>query len=43
MEAAGGKVNDYIVGDALVKRNRVVAGAPGVFDQLDTRPEEVPF
>lgn len=36
IEAAGGKVNDYLVGDALLKGNRVVAGAPGVFDQLDT-------
>lgn len=31
-----GKVNDYLIGDALRKGNRVVAGAPGVFDQLDT-------
>jgi myo-inositol-1(or 4)-monophosphatase len=36
IEAAGGKVNDYLIGDSLRKGNRVVAGAPGVFDQLDT-------
>ncbi|RRA47666.1 inositol monophosphatase [Acidipila sp. EB88] len=34
IEAAGGKVNAYLVGDALLKGNRVIAGAPGVFDQL---------
>jgi myo-inositol-1(or 4)-monophosphatase len=36
IEAAGGRVNEYLTGDALVKGNRVVAGAPGVFRQLET-------
>ena len=36
IEAAGGKVNDYLVGDALLNGNRVIAGSPGVFDQLST-------
>jgi len=36
IEAAGGRVNEYLTGDALLKGNRVVAGAPGVFGQLET-------
>jgi myo-inositol-1(or 4)-monophosphatase len=34
IEAAGGRTNDFLVGDALTKGNRIVAGAPAVFDQL---------
>jgi myo-inositol-1(or 4)-monophosphatase len=34
IEAAGGKVNDYLIGNALLEGNPVIAGAPGVFDQL---------
>ena len=34
IEAAGGRVNDYLFGDALLKGNRVIAGAPGIYDQL---------
>jgi myo-inositol-1(or 4)-monophosphatase len=34
IEAAGGRVNEFLVGDALLTGNRVVAGAPAVFEQL---------
>ena len=33
--AAGARTNDYLVGDALLAGNRIVAGSPGVFDELD--------
>jgi myo-inositol-1(or 4)-monophosphatase len=36
IEAAGGRVNDFLEGEALFKGNRVVAGAPAVFKQLDS-------
>jgi myo-inositol-1(or 4)-monophosphatase len=36
IEAAGGRVNDFLVGDALLKGNRVVAGSPAVFEQLES-------
>jgi myo-inositol-1(or 4)-monophosphatase len=36
IEAAGGKVNDFLVGDALLKGNRVVAGTSATFAQLET-------
>ena len=29
MQAAGGRANDYLTGDALLSGNRIVAGAPG--------------
>lgn len=35
LEAAGCSVNDYLTGDALLEGNRIVAGPPAVFDQLD--------
>lgn len=35
IEAAGGRVSDYLVADSLFSGNLVVAGAPGVFEQLD--------
>jgi myo-inositol-1(or 4)-monophosphatase len=35
IEAAGGRTNDWLVGDALTKGNRIVAGPPAVFDQLE--------
>src|SRR5262245_17835092 len=35
IKAAGGRVNDYLVGDALLKGNKVIAGAPGVYSQLE--------
>ena len=31
---AGGRTNDFLTGDALLKGNRIVAGPPAVFDQL---------
>ncbi len=34
LEAAGCLVNDFLVGDALLKGNRIVAGPPAVYDQL---------
>ncbi len=34
IEAAGGKVNDYLVGDALLEGNTVIAGSPAVYDDL---------
>lgn len=36
IEAAGGRVSEFLVRDALLKGNRVVAGAPAVFEQLDS-------
>jgi myo-inositol-1(or 4)-monophosphatase len=36
IEAAGGRVNDFLVDDGLLKGNRVVAGAPAVFEQLNS-------
>jgi len=36
IEAAGGRVNEYLVGDALLKGNRVVAGSTAVFEQLES-------
>jgi myo-inositol-1(or 4)-monophosphatase len=35
VEAAGGRVNDYLVGDAMWVGNRIVAGPPAVYDELD--------
>ncbi len=35
LNAAGCRVNDYLAGDALLKGNRIVAGPPAVFDELD--------
>lgn len=34
LEAAGCRVNDYLVGDALLRGNHIVAGPPAVYDQL---------
>ncbi|WP_158790337.1 inositol monophosphatase [Granulicella sp. L60] len=36
IEAAGGRVNEFLVGDALLKGNRVVAGGAAVYHQLDS-------
>jgi myo-inositol-1(or 4)-monophosphatase len=36
IEAGGGRVNEYLVGDALLQGNRVVAGSPAVFAQLES-------
>ncbi len=36
IEAAGGQVNDFLAGDALLKGNRVVAGGKALFAQLET-------
>jgi myo-inositol-1(or 4)-monophosphatase len=36
IEAAGGQVNEYLVGDALFKGNRVVAGSPALYAQLES-------
>jgi myo-inositol-1(or 4)-monophosphatase len=33
--AAGVRTNDYLVGDALLEGNRIVAGPPAVYDELD--------
>jgi myo-inositol-1(or 4)-monophosphatase len=35
IQAAGGRVNDYLTGDALRSGNRIVAAPPAVFDALD--------
>ena len=35
MQAAGGRTNDYLTGDALLSGNRIVAGAPGVYEALE--------
>lgn len=35
LRAAGCSVSDYLTGDALLKGNRIVAGPPAVFDELD--------
>ena len=42
IEAAGGRVNEYLVGNALLEGNRVVAGSPAVFEQLESLLESVP-
>jgi len=42
IEAAGGRVNEYLVGDALLAGNRVVAGSPAVFEQLESLLESTP-
>jgi myo-inositol-1(or 4)-monophosphatase len=34
LEAAGCRVSDFLVGDALLKGNQIVAGPPAVYDQL---------
>jgi myo-inositol-1(or 4)-monophosphatase len=35
VQAAGGRTNDYLTGDALWSGNRIVAAAPGVYDALE--------
>jgi myo-inositol-1(or 4)-monophosphatase len=35
VRAAGGRTNDYLTGDALLSGNRIVAGAPGVYEALE--------
>jgi myo-inositol-1(or 4)-monophosphatase len=35
LQAAGCSVNDFLTGEALLHGNRIVAGPPAVFDQLD--------
>ena len=35
IEAAGGRVNNFLSGDALLKGNKVIAGAPAVYDELE--------
>lgn len=43
IQAAGGRVNDFLVGDALLRGNRVVGAAAGVYDvllaMLDATPQ----
>ena len=34
LEAAGGRVNDFLAGDGLLRGNPIVAGPPAVYDQL---------
>jgi myo-inositol-1(or 4)-monophosphatase len=34
VESAGGRVNDFLVGDALKEGNRIIAGPPAVFGEL---------
>lgn len=34
IEAAGLRVNDFLAGDALHKGNKIVAGVPGVYEEL---------
>ena len=34
IEGAGGRTNDFLAGDALLRGNRIVAGPPAMFDQL---------
>ena len=36
IEAAGGRVNEFLAGDALIKGNRVIAGSPRLFEQLQS-------
>jgi myo-inositol-1(or 4)-monophosphatase len=36
IQAAGGRVNEFVVGDALLQGIRVVAGSPAVFDHLES-------
>jgi myo-inositol-1(or 4)-monophosphatase len=35
VRAAGGRTNDFLTGDALLQGNRIVAGPPQVFEELD--------
>lgn len=35
IEAAGGRVNNYLTGDALLKGNKVIAGTPAVYEELE--------
>ena len=35
VRAAGGRTNDFLAGDALLQGNRIVAGPPAVFEELD--------
>lgn len=39
IEAAGGRVNEFLVADALRKGNRVAAGSAAVFEQLKSLPD----
>ncbi len=32
---AGGRINDFLAGDALISGNRIIAGAPRIYDELD--------
>jgi myo-inositol-1(or 4)-monophosphatase len=34
IEGAGVRANDFLIGDALVNGNEVIAGTPGIFDLL---------
>jgi myo-inositol-1(or 4)-monophosphatase len=36
IQAAGGRVNEFAVGDALLQGTRVIAGSPAVFAQLES-------
>jgi myo-inositol-1(or 4)-monophosphatase len=35
VEAAGGKINDFLANDGLWKGNRVIAGGPGIYPKLE--------
>jgi hypothetical protein len=39
IEAAGGRVNEFLVADALRKGNRVAAGLVAVYEQLKSFPD----
>jgi myo-inositol-1(or 4)-monophosphatase len=36
LEGAGCRVSEFLVGDALLRGNRIVAGPPAVYDQLES-------
>jgi myo-inositol-1(or 4)-monophosphatase len=42
LEAAGGRANDFLRGDALLAGNRIVAGPPAVYDALEALLDPVP-
>lgn len=35
IEAAGGRVNNFLTGDTLLKGNKVIAGTPAVYEELE--------
>jgi myo-inositol-1(or 4)-monophosphatase len=36
VEEAGGRVNDFLAGDGLLKGNTIFAAAPGIAEELAT-------